>query len=356
LELFVIAAARGHDYRLVMPIQLEYTAPADCPTQAEFVAKVTSRGGNFENPSSNPSLRAIIVSLRREAKQHAGSLQLRSSDVPSEPRVVHAESCAEVADALAVVTAIALGAPEESPPPPPPAAGAAAVVTSAEAVPKAPPAAVPAQPSPPADTRLRPTGVWGPEAVPVTSGELRVDRSLAATLSGGVVLGAIPGFVLPRFDLDLARANFVSTPDRASYLIGNVFGVRWSYFGNATHRIDDHSTEMSGFKAGINACASFTYDTNGFVFLLCSGFAIGRMHLETQQLGGDYKQTKDLGLGSASLELNSRYNIGKLFHVALAVSGELWVSELTAERADGSQLFHSNLFNANAQLGVGLHF
>lgn len=352
----MIAAARGRDYRLVMPIQLEYTAPANCPTQAEFVAKVESRGGRFDTPSPNASLRAIIVSLRREAKQHTGSLQLRAVDSPSEPRVVHAESCAEIADALAVVTAIALGAQEESPPAPPATAGAGAAVVSSDGIPKTPPAAAPTQRSPPQDTRLRNAGAWGAEAVPVTSGELRVDRSLVATASGGVVLGAIPGLVLPRFDLDLSRANFISTPDRTNYLIGNVFGVRWSYFGNATRQADGYATDVSGFKAGVNACASFVYDTSGFVFLLCSGFAIGRMHLETRELGGEYRQTKDIGLGTASLELNSRYNIGKLFHVALALGGEFWISELSAERADGSQLFHSNLFNGNAQLGVGLHF
>jgi hypothetical protein len=115
-------------------------------------------------------------------------------------------------------------------------------------------------------------------------------------------------------------------------------------------------TGLSGFTAGVNACTSFAYDTSGFVFLLCAAFAVGRMHLETRALEGDYLKTKDIGLGTASLELNTRYNIGEHFHVTLALAGELWVSELTAERADGSQLFHSNLFNANAQLGFGVHF
>ncbi len=348
----MIAAPVGRDYRLVMPIQLEYTAPASCPSQAEFVAQVRSRGGNFDGPGTKTSLRAIVVSLRRDEREHTGSLQLQGNAAPSEPRVVHAESCAEVADALAVVAAIALGAPDEAPAPQP-AASAVPVVT-AEAAP-APPATPPAQPPPP-DTHLKNAGLWGPEAVRVTSGELRVDRSIAATLSGGVVLGAIPGVVLPRFDLNLSRANFISTPDRTNYLIGNVFGVRWSYLGNATHTADGYSTDISGFTAGVNACTSFAYDTTGFVFLLCGGFAVGRMHLETRALEGDYQKAKDIGLGTASLELNSRYNIGQHFHVALALAGEFWVSELTAERADGSQLFHSNLFNANAQLGFGVHF
>jgi hypothetical protein len=348
----VIVAASAHDYRLVMPVQLEYAAPAGCPTQAEFVAKVASRGGDFAHPAPGASLQAIAVSLRRDAQEHSGSLQLRSGEAPSEPRTVHAASCAEVADALAVVTAIALGAPDDGATSEPVGAGSASAASE-----PAPPASTAATPSPPAPhTTLRQAGAWGREAVPVTSGELQVDSSIGATLSGGVVLGAIPGVVLPRFDLELTRANFISTPARDSYLIGSVFGVRWSYFGTATHATDGYSTDVSGFKVGINACAPLHYDTTGFVFLFCSGFAVGRMQLETQEEGGSYRQSKGVGLGTASIELDGRYNLGKYFHVSLALGGEFWLSELTAERADGSELFHSRLFNGNAQLGVGLHF
>jgi len=42
--------------------------------------------------------------------------------------------------------------------------------------------------------------------------------------------------------------------------------------------------------------------------------------------------------------------------VSLNVGGEMWLGKLTAEGANGSELFHSRLFNANAQLGVGVHF
>jgi hypothetical protein len=179
---------------------------------------------------------------------------------------------------------------------------------------------------------------------------------LAATLSGGVVLGAIPGVMLPRYDLSLTRANFVTTPGQSSFLIGNVFGVRWSYLGNATRRTGDFSTELSGLKAGVTSCSSLTYDTAGFVALLCANFSVGLMDLETKQAAGDYKQSKVVGLGAASLELDARYNIGKRVHVGLTAGDEMWLAKLTAERADGSELFHSRLFNANLQLGLGLNF
>jgi hypothetical protein len=92
------------------------------------------------------------------------------------------------------------------------------------------------------------------------------------------------------------------------------------------------------------------------VALLCSNFSIGLLDLETKRAASDYKQSKVTGLGSASLELDARYNIGKHFHVGLAAGTEIWLAKLTAERADGSELLHSRLFNANIQLGLGSSF
>lgn len=338
----------------MIPVQLEYTAPAGCPTQAEFVASVVSRGGDFSHPGPKTDVRTMVVRLDREAGGHRGSLQLQFEQSASDERQLRAESCAQVADGLAVVAAIALRGDEDHSEPDLTQATAAAAPAAPEAT--APVATKPVAEQPQRETRLRPIGSWGNEQLPVTKGELEVRRTLVATLSGGLVLGAIPGVVLPRYDLTLSRTNFITTPEGSSYIIGNVFGVRWSYLGTATHHRDGFSTDISGFKAGVTACGSLTYDTTGFVLLVCSGFAAGLVHLETKDAASDYEQSKDVGLGAATLELDARYNIGKYFHIGLAVGGDIWVSKLTAERADGSELFHSNLFNANMQLGVGLHF
>lgn len=293
----------------------------------------------------------MLVTMGQEASEHVGSLQLRFDEAVSDPRRVHAESCAQVAEALAVVAAIALRGPEE--------------IAQPNAAQSSPPATPESRPLPaptvtaaevPRETRLRPVGMWGDEKLSVTKGELEVRSTSSVTLSGGVVLGAIPGVVLPRYDLTLSRTNFITTPQQSSHIVGAVVSVRWSYLGTATYRSDGFSTDINGFKAGVNACASLTYDTRGFVALFCSGFAVGLVHLETRDAASDYQQSKDIGLGAATVELDTRYNIGKLFHVGLTVGGDFWVSKLTAERADGSELFHSNLFNANLQLGVGLHF
>lgn len=344
----------------MIPVQLEYTAPTGCPTQAEFVAFVANRGGDFAHPAPKTKARTMIVSLRREASEHTGSLELRLDDMASDARQLHAASCTEVAEALAVVAAIALRGADEGPatvdaqpapsPAPEPVAAAAPSLIAPPAQPSSPSTEAPDE------ARLRSAALWGNEELSVAAGPLKVKRILATTLSGGVVVGAIPGVVLPRYDLTLTSTNFITTPQRTSHLIGGVFGVRWSYLGNATHHSGSYATEMNGFKAGVLGCTSLTYDANGFVALFCSGFMLGLLHLETKDTASAYRKADDVGFGAATIELNARYNFGKYVHVGLAVGGDFWVGKLAAQRADSSELFHSRFFNGNAQLGLGLNF
>jgi len=282
-------------------------------------------------------------------------LEVRQGELASEARKLRAASCREVAEALAVVVANAPRGADE--PAAPPAEEAAAPLT-----PGSPPplAAEPARPAPirkPApETRLRTIGLWGNEQVPVTAGSLQVNRALALTLTGGVTVGAIPGVVLPRYDFALSRANFITTPGQGSFLVGNVFGVSWTYFGPATRKSEGYSTDIHGLKAGVSSCTPLTYDTTGFVALFCGAFTVGVLSQETKEEASSYHQEKVVGLGAASLLFDTRYNFSQYVHAAAIVGGDVWVSKLSAERADGSELFHSRLFNASVQLGLGAHF
>ncbi|HEX2871832.1 MAG TPA: hypothetical protein VHP33_11260 [Polyangiaceae bacterium] len=341
----------------MIPVQLEYTAPTGCPTQTEFVAFVTNRGGDFAHPGPKTKANAMIVKLRREASEHVGSLELRLDDMASDQRQLHAPSCAEVAEALAVVAAIALrGGDSTEPAATPPVATsepAAPVAPSAPLAPRPAPAVVP---PPPSETRLRTVGLWGNEQVPVTAGPLQVKRVITLTLSGGAIFGAIPGVVLPRVDLMISRTNFITTPDHSSFLIGHVLNVGWSYFGGVERQTGSYSTKIHGFKGGVHSCSALTHDTQGFVALLCAGFTVGLVNLETKEAASDYHQDKLVGLGTAGLTFDARYNLGQHFHLNASAGGEMWMSTFSAERADGSKLFESRLFNANAQLGLGVHF
>jgi hypothetical protein len=355
--LFVIVRPAALYYLVMIPVQLEYTAPAGCPTQTEFVAFVTNRGGDFAHPGPKTKANAMIVKLRREAREHVGSLELRLDDMASDQRQLHAASCAEVAEALAVVAAIALrGGDSSEPDATPPVAATEPAAPFAPSAPPAPKAGPAVAPPPPSETRLRPIGLWGTEQVPVTAGPLQVKRTLSATLAGGAIFGAIPGVVLPRFDLTLSRTNFITTPERSSFLIGNVLRADWTYFGGVTRESGAYKTAIHGLKAGVSSCTALTYDTQGFVALFCGGFTVGLVNLETKHSGSDYHQDKKIGMGAASLELDARYNLGQYFHLSAHASGEVWLGTLSAERVDGSKLFESRLFNASAQLGLGVHF
>jgi hypothetical protein len=281
-------------------------------------------------------------------------LEVRQGDLASDARQLRAPSCNEVAEALAVVAAIALRGADE--PPAPASAEAPVVPTPAPPSAAAEATAAPPLPAPAARTRLRPIALWGNEQVPVTAGPLEVNRTLALTLSGGVILGAIPGVVLPRYDLMFTRTNFITTPEGSSFLIGSVLNVGWSYFGNVTRESAGYATKISGFKGGVNVCTALTYDTNGFVALACAGFTVGLLSLETKHAESGYHQNAKSGLGAAAVSLDTRYNFGEHFHLSAMGGGEFWLTEIAAKRADGNELFRPRLFNASLQLGLGVHF
>jgi hypothetical protein len=319
---------------------------------------VAARGGDFQRPSPASTARSIEVTVRQGEAELVGILTVHGSEGPSAPREVHATHCQDVTEALAVVSSMALrsdggasgNAPAHLPPQPALAPAPAAAMSPGAAVPPTPPVL------PPRDTRFRVAGLWRDEKLPVPAGQLAINRDYSATLSGGIVIGAIPSLVLPRYDLTLTRTNFITTPQGNNYLIGSVVGVRWSVFGSATRREGEYATRFAGFKAGLFACTPYHFDSEGFVLLGCGGFAVGVADLETKDGMGRVTQTKEVGLGTATLELDAKYNIGSHFHVGLTLGAEAWISKLSAERPDGSQLFRSRIFNGNAQLGAGVHF
>jgi hypothetical protein len=73
-------------------------------------------------------------------------------------------------------------------------------------------------------------------------------------------------------------------------------------------------------------------------------------------VSGTRTQQKDVGIGTVSVELDTQYNLGSHFHVQLQLGGEMWMTKITAERPDGSQFFHSAMFNAFVMAGLGLQF
>ncbi len=126
----VILLAASVPARATPAVKLTYEAPAGCPSEDDFVAAVTARGADFDAPRGAPVAEVMVVSITRADNGFAGAFQVRDGSEATNKREVRGASCREVADALAVVTAIALQggagdggeAPAAAPSPPPGAA------------------------------------------------------------------------------------------------------------------------------------------------------------------------------------------------------------------------------------------
>ncbi len=199
--------------------KLVYEAPAACPTEAQFVDAVAVHGGALGGADSGTGP-ALVVSIGEAGAGFSGAFQVRDAAGSSGKRQVSGRTCAEVADALAVVTAIASrpadAASAADPPPdattdPAPAPDPAAAAAN-EVRPPEPPAASPVRPPP---IRLRGnTRVFPPprETVRVDAGDLRFDLAGTVTAAFGAAWGLVPSTVLPRYSLTFTTASFVTMP------------------------------------------------------------------------------------------------------------------------------------------------
>lgn len=330
--------------------QLSYQAPDGCPAEQGFLAAVEARGAALNARSNAREPRLLHVRIERDAGGFSGTFQLGDGKTASGPRRVRAPTCAEVSEALAVVTAIALQTDAEE--------AAIPAATAAPLPEPAPPVALPPSatavelPPPPHPLQL----VMGKDSVAVAAGQVDFGYVSGQTLRGGAAFGVIPNLTLPRIDFSLSRATVVTTPENRDYLLGGIFRVRWSFLGVATLHSPGFSTKVWGLKAGIAGCSPFLYDPQGLELKMCGEIAAGAMSTTTRDAAGLQTQDKLVGIGTAGLELDAQYNVSSMFHLGLTLGGEMWPSKVSAERPDGSHIFESNLWSAYALVGIGLRF
>lgn len=349
------------------PVRLDYAVPSGCPSEAEFVAAVSARGGLFDRTGPDAAYRAMDVLIRKRESGFSGSFQLREGESASGLREVHAASCAEVMQGLAVVTAIALRADSESPTNAAPASPAPSVPTDAPLVSPPTPAVVPPEPPPsrppPAaaakdEGRLIGHSEFGAsdKFIDVDAGTIGLRKSIAVTAAAGVQSGLIPSLTLPRYDVTMSRADFVTTPGDRSYLVGPIVRLRASFLGVETLRSNNASTDALGISFGTSVCFSPIYDTRALVLLLCGELGGGVLQLQTRSTDGSSTKTKGAGFGSTGLQAESEYNLGGTVHMNLKVGVDFLLNPLSAERADGSRIFQSSQVAPFALAGLGIHF
>jgi hypothetical protein len=338
--------------------RLDYQAPQDCPSESEFAAAVAARGVDFEAPGATEGHHLMVISIRKQGNGFVGSFQVRDERDVTKGREVRAPSCGDVADALAVMTAIELhteagnGSSESTTSAQAPAARSDSPTSQDDRPSTGPP------PSPPDDRLRGSTRAFPPrtESLQVRAGTLRFDLQRSATVYAGASFGAIPSVALPRYDLSLVGANFITTPEGAHRISGLVLKLRLSVLGSATYQSQDTKTDASGLSFGIDLCQSPLYDTRGLVLLFCSGYGGGVMMLKTRGLDGGPIQFKNTGFGEASLSAEAQYHLGAGFHIGVKVGGGLTIGQIAAERADGSRIFESSPWSAYALFGLGFRF
>jgi hypothetical protein len=316
--------------------RLQYDAPEGCPTRVELEAAVTARGGNFNTKLVQSS--TFQISIARQADGFHASLTVQSAARTSNPREVRAATCNEVVDALAVVTAIALNAGKTT-------------ETKSE-----PPAI--AQPPPIASARppLRGSAdVWS-KTVDVEAGKLHLDHALAIEAFAGPVFGLVSTRAIERLDISASRANFVTLPSGDSYLLGTIVRLRASLLFDQSYRFGDFKSEIGGQELGASLCFSPHYDTAGWVLLGCAEISAGLLGVRTKDANGATTQDKTQGFGAAGIGTETSYNLGAHFQIGLRVGVEALTSPITAQRPDGSELFHSSPVIASGMLGIGTHF
>jgi len=306
---------------------LNYRAPLDCPGEADFVRAVAARGGQFD--ADGGSERRFQVTVAKGASGYAGSFRVRRPQGDSAERAVHAPSCHEVVDGLAVAAALALKAsPSHAP----------------EPVPALPPAAPPLAPQPPT---LRDEGA-APE-------RLALGPAFTLTAFGGLAFGLVPSTPMPRYELSVTWASLAREANRGR-IVGPVMRLGLNLYGGVTHEMNGISTKLGAQALTVGPCYAPLYDDRGLVLMTCLDLTAGLMGAASTDRETGATHSDSFGFGSIGAGLEAAYNIGRHFHVAFRAGAHALVAPIAVKGADGSELFRSSRYNGFATIGAGGHF
>jgi hypothetical protein len=322
-----------------------YRASPGCPSQQDFVAAVESRGSSFERPTAEQSAAAVFtIDIERAESDFVGSLQVKRATASSAAREVRGATCAEVVDALSLVTAIELRPVQDKDAKP---------HDSKQAT--TPPVAQTEAPKP---EQVQGRSSWSNDVVRVNAGDVRFRSSLAWSLSAGAAIGPFPKLMLPRYDLVFQRATFVVLPDGRATINGPIFRVRATSFGPpaSTYRASGADTEFqAGIGVGLGVCWSPYYDTAGLMLLACAEAGVAQWGATPIDSNGNKGKTIAIGVGTTGPLVEANYKLGSIIFVGGRIGADLVAGSFTAKRADGSQVSMAS-YSAYGSLTLGVHF
>jgi hypothetical protein len=114
-------------------IRIDYRAEASCPGADQFVADVLRRAPRARIASAGESARTFVIAISRTDSGFEGSLAVQGESSSTAARKVKGARCAEVAEVLALSTAIAVDPSAASEPRPPSSSGNANTGTAPSA-------------------------------------------------------------------------------------------------------------------------------------------------------------------------------------------------------------------------------
>jgi hypothetical protein len=89
-------------------IRIEYVAPAGCPTEEDLFARVRGRAPRVRRADKSDRVRTFVISIASVDGESSGHLVIRDADGNEADRDIAGNTCEEVVDALALITALAV--------------------------------------------------------------------------------------------------------------------------------------------------------------------------------------------------------------------------------------------------------
>ncbi len=117
--IFAVSLAAAEAPERDIAVQIEYEAPDDCPTIDDFMSAVQRRSLRIRRAMPGESAPILRVRLQQTSQHASGELSLQGTD-DRQSRYVRADTCADVAETLALTTALGLDPTAELAPPPSP--------------------------------------------------------------------------------------------------------------------------------------------------------------------------------------------------------------------------------------------
>jgi hypothetical protein len=98
--------------RTSAPVRVQFSAPADCVGEQEFLARVLAGTAQKQNAEGGPA--SVQVDIVRVGAELAGEARITRPGVAAPTSVVAVGTCANIVDQLARLTLQTLGMPSES--------------------------------------------------------------------------------------------------------------------------------------------------------------------------------------------------------------------------------------------------